>query len=151
MGTHLRKLSKSFPMNTNMIGFGWFSKMFVLWTKVASALEGLSISFSIPWGRSAGPLSCHYHAQHVWRERKLLAVDHCYFPLVRDIKQKHTSFVYDKRSILNQASLTTTSLLHDCTALCIYLRQNKHQKVVHSKQGILYCFYYSFLCLCLMK
>ena len=34
-------------MNTNMIGFRWFSKIFasfttVLWTKVASALEGLN-------------------------------------------------------------------------------------------------------------
>ena len=25
MGTHLRVLSESFPMNTNMTGFGWFS------------------------------------------------------------------------------------------------------------------------------
>ena len=28
MGTHLRALSESFPMNTNIIGFGWFSKIF---------------------------------------------------------------------------------------------------------------------------
>ena len=26
MDTHLRVLSKSYPMNTNMTGFGWFSK-----------------------------------------------------------------------------------------------------------------------------
>ena len=25
MGTHLRELSESYPMNTNMTGFGWFS------------------------------------------------------------------------------------------------------------------------------
>ena len=36
----------SYPMNTNMIGFNWFSKnlcVFVFWTKVhlASALDGL--------------------------------------------------------------------------------------------------------------
>ena len=33
-------------MNTNMIGFRWFSKnicVLVLWTKVASALEGLRV------------------------------------------------------------------------------------------------------------
>ena len=44
MGTHLRVLSESSPMNTNMTGLTWFSKffIFVLWTKVASALEGLS-------------------------------------------------------------------------------------------------------------
>ena len=47
MGTQLRVLSESFPMNTNMTGFRWFSKnlcILVLWAKVASALEGLSIN-----------------------------------------------------------------------------------------------------------
>ena len=47
MGTHLRVLSESFLMSTNMTGFGWFYKnlyICVLWTKEASALEGL-ISF----------------------------------------------------------------------------------------------------------
>ena len=45
MGTHLRVLSESYPMNTNMTGFGWFSKnlcILVRWMKVASALVGLS-------------------------------------------------------------------------------------------------------------
>ena len=28
MGTHLRVLSESYPINTNMTGFGWFSKIF---------------------------------------------------------------------------------------------------------------------------
>ena len=45
MGTHLRVLSKSYPMNTNMAGFRWFSKLkciLVLWKKVAAALEGLN-------------------------------------------------------------------------------------------------------------
>ena len=28
MGTHLRVLSESYPMNTNMTGFRWFSKIF---------------------------------------------------------------------------------------------------------------------------
>ena len=28
MGTHLRVLSESYPMNTNMIGFRWFSRIF---------------------------------------------------------------------------------------------------------------------------
>ena len=44
MGTHMRVLSESFPMNTNMTGFRWFSKkdcILVIWKKVASALEGL--------------------------------------------------------------------------------------------------------------
>ena len=44
MGTHLRVLSKSYPMNTNMTGFRWISRnlcIFVLWKKVALALEGL--------------------------------------------------------------------------------------------------------------
>ena len=31
-------------MNTNMTGFRGFSKIFVLWTQVASAFEGLRIN-----------------------------------------------------------------------------------------------------------
>ena len=44
MGTHLRLLSENYPMNTNMTGFQWFSKVCVLvrWTKLASALEGFN-------------------------------------------------------------------------------------------------------------
>ena len=46
MGTHLRVLSESYLMNTDMIGFRWESQLplhiLVLWTKVASALEGLT-------------------------------------------------------------------------------------------------------------
>ena len=44
MGTLLRVLSKSNPMNTNLTGFGWFSRIFesVLSTNLALALEGLS-------------------------------------------------------------------------------------------------------------
>ena len=30
MGTHLRALSESFPMNTNVTGFRWFSKICVI-------------------------------------------------------------------------------------------------------------------------
>ena len=44
MGTHLRVLSDTYLMNTNMTEFRWFLKnicVLVLWTKVASALEGL--------------------------------------------------------------------------------------------------------------
>ena len=44
MGTHLRVLSKSILMNTNMTGFRWFTKnvwVLVLWMRVALALEGL--------------------------------------------------------------------------------------------------------------
>ena len=41
MGTHVRVLSERFQINTNMAGSRWFSKILVLWTKVASALEGL--------------------------------------------------------------------------------------------------------------
>ena len=45
MGTHLRVLSESYPINNNLTGFRWISKTFkalVLWTKVALALEGLN-------------------------------------------------------------------------------------------------------------
>ena len=45
MGTHLRVLSESYPMNTNMTGFRLFSQKFipVLWIKVA--FEGLSAEY----------------------------------------------------------------------------------------------------------
>ena len=39
MGTHLRILSESYLMNTNIVGFT--SKIVVLWTNIASALEGI--------------------------------------------------------------------------------------------------------------
>ena len=38
---------ESYSLNTNMTGFRWFSKIVVLRTKVASALEGLIISQSL--------------------------------------------------------------------------------------------------------
>ena len=47
MGMHLGVLSESFPMNTNMTGLRWFWRNpcgLLLWTKVASALEGLTLS-----------------------------------------------------------------------------------------------------------
>ena len=45
MGTHLRVLSESYLMNTNMTGIDDFQKYLrlVLWRKVASALEGLKL------------------------------------------------------------------------------------------------------------
>ena len=52
MGTRLRLLSESYPMNTNVTGFKWFSKIFAFLCfgmKVASALEGshiIQIGFS---------------------------------------------------------------------------------------------------------
>ena len=42
MGTHLRVLSESFPMNINAEGFRWFFRnlcILVLWTKVAPAFR----------------------------------------------------------------------------------------------------------------
>ena len=47
MGTHLRVLSESYLMITNMTGFVWFSEnlcVLVLWTKVALEFEELTIS-----------------------------------------------------------------------------------------------------------
>ena len=43
MGTHLRVLSESYSMNTNMTGFRLLSIILVLWTQVAVAFEGLTI------------------------------------------------------------------------------------------------------------
>ena len=41
MTTHLRVLSESTPINTNLTGFRWVFVIIVLWAKVGSALEGL--------------------------------------------------------------------------------------------------------------
>ena len=52
MGTQLRVLIESYPMNTNITGFRWFSKicLLVILAKVASALEGLRIHRSTEEG-----------------------------------------------------------------------------------------------------
>ena len=46
MGTYLRVLSESYPMNNNMTGIRWFSKkkdcVLLLWVNVASSLQGLN-------------------------------------------------------------------------------------------------------------
>ena len=51
MGTHVRVLRKSYPMNTNMTGFRLFSKnrcVLVLWGKVVLALEVLkALQYSV--------------------------------------------------------------------------------------------------------
>ena len=47
MGTHMKVLGESFPMNTNMTGFQWFSKIFASWMKETSALEGLRVLLEI--------------------------------------------------------------------------------------------------------
>ena len=52
VGIHLRDLSESYSINTNMGGFRWFSKLIVsvLWMKEASALEGLNqVPHNIKW------------------------------------------------------------------------------------------------------
>ena len=61
MGTQPRVLGESFPMNTNMTGFRWFSKnlgVFVLWMKDASALEGLIGEDSSILSSRCWPMNC---------------------------------------------------------------------------------------------
>ena len=47
MGTHLRVLGENYPMNTNMTRFKWIYMenlyVLVLWMKVASEMEGLTL------------------------------------------------------------------------------------------------------------
>ena len=45
MGTHLKVLSESYTMNTDMTGFRWFSEFSCdcVWTKEVSVLEGLTV------------------------------------------------------------------------------------------------------------
>ena len=47
--TILRALSESYLMSTNMIGFRSFSKIFMLWTNVSLALEGLNRLHFVVW------------------------------------------------------------------------------------------------------
>ena len=49
MGTHLRVLSKSYPMNTNMTGFRCFSKIFAFFFG-ALALKGLKYHYILHFG-----------------------------------------------------------------------------------------------------
>ena len=51
MCTHLRALSKSYPMNTNMAGDRWFSKIFVLvlWTKTLLCLSEKNTNHTSKW------------------------------------------------------------------------------------------------------
>ena len=44
MGTYLRVLSESYPMTTNIKGFFKNMCFLLLWMKIASALEGLSMN-----------------------------------------------------------------------------------------------------------
>ena len=44
MGTHLRALSKSYPMNTNSLDGFINLWILALWVKVALALEGLTLA-----------------------------------------------------------------------------------------------------------
>ena len=64
-GTHLRVLSKSYPMNTTMAGFRWFSKnicALLLWMKAALVLEGLRqkniYGWILGWGLQYVSLTC---------------------------------------------------------------------------------------------
>ena len=84
MGTHLRVLSQSYLMSTNMRGFGCFSNIFaflVLWMKVASALEGSIILYFLDffskvlecicrivciWARATVPNPKFYHPSKSW-------------------------------------------------------------------------------------
>ena len=42
MDTHLKVLSESYPINTNMTGFRSYSEILLLWLKVSLALVGLN-------------------------------------------------------------------------------------------------------------
>ena len=55
MGTHLKELSEIFPMNTNMTGFGWFSKIFA---SLYLDENSLSIGRVNQWVDVAYPVNC---------------------------------------------------------------------------------------------
>ena len=48
MGTHIRVPSETYPINTNMTGIRKFSNIFVFWSRVASALEDLTL-LTLEW------------------------------------------------------------------------------------------------------
>ena len=58
-------------MKTNMTGLRWFSKILVLWTKAASALEGL-----ITLSCLVITLSCHIHI-YIYIYIFILAIEDC--------------------------------------------------------------------------
>ena len=90
MGTHLRVLRESYPMNTNMTGFRWFSEIFaplfvlivfkdiyllVLWKEVASALEGLNNQSNDVYIASALSIGCRFDSQYKANHIKNLKYD----------------------------------------------------------------------------
>ena len=83
MGTHMKVLGESFPMNTNMTGFRWFFEnicVLVLWMKEASSLEGLyrvsEQEISAPHGRDTVELAVVPYNRTAVAERKVLS-NHC--------------------------------------------------------------------------
>ena len=78
IGTHLRVLSVSYPMNTNMTGFGCFQNwcVLVLWMKVASALEGLSFKY-----HEIQPLNFHMEQCPLYIHLFVLFSENCFFTL----------------------------------------------------------------------
>ena len=62
MGTHLRVLSESYPMNTNMIGFRWFSSFLRPYALDESALSiGRSSIVDSYLSTSYQGMECTYH------------------------------------------------------------------------------------------
>ena len=47
MGTHLRVLSESYPINTNMTGFRWFSKILPSWVLDESSLGIIRVKHTL--------------------------------------------------------------------------------------------------------
>ena len=68
MGTHLRVVSKSYPINTNMTVFKWFSKnlcILVFWMKVALPLDGLTSRFVVREYRKIGLFFFRFMRGHI--------------------------------------------------------------------------------------
>ena len=64
MGTHLRVLSESYPMDTNMTGFRWFPNILrscALDDSIVSALEGLKEKYTPLISRFPADLVSGHH------------------------------------------------------------------------------------------
>ena len=103
MGTHLRVLSKSFPMSTNMTGFRRFSKIFdffVLWRKVASALEGLRFALhpsTLQFYKALFKVISKHEHDHVPFQMAYFLVFN-----IACMQEKRMTFRFDKPSYLHK-------------------------------------------------
>ena len=90
MGTHLRELSESYLMNTNMTGFIWFSEIFTSLCSdksIVSALEGLKEQLKIHNLEYSELVTNNMQISHDWTK------SHCIGEMDNQLKRKQSNII----------------------------------------------------------